>query len=407
MGSILSRNEPSDEAGTIQTDVVPVGATVTYNIRELRDRQVPDAYGNVIPLGQVSGQFYWSAYRQQPGVHFSGRAEMVSEQDKTSSSFSCMMCCPESLLDGYLAADGYLVEEGVSTRVFPERRMMDCYESVYWEPAYVDYFAYNGSVLSVSGDSPNDYAATGEGEGTSGLLAAISGDHWVLVQPEYAEENDHCDATPASAQPQIQIQVVLFETCPRPKEFQLVGYWPNDPVPGAMTFGYDWESTSGNKNDLFNGINRCYVGEIVNYPGGENPWPWPYPFPDVASPNPTRRFIDGNLSGGDTQWPGSPQIQSFRGPPWYDLPKSFLASQSYKWACTCTGGVGNNFQLTTFPGFDSNLIQRSVFELGGAHYYSVSKYSYYLDLQLDGPSSLRAQRPQASRRVLLPTVHTR
>jgi hypothetical protein len=391
----------------MRTDVVPVGATVTYNIRELRDRQVPDAYGNVIPLGQVSGQFYWSAYRQQPGVHFSGRAEMVSEQDKTSSSFSCMMCCPESLLDGYLAAAGYLIEEGVSTSLFPERRMMDCYESVYWEPVYVDYFAYNGSVLSVDGDSPNDYAATGQGEGTSGLLAAISGDHWVLVQPEYAEENDHCDATPALAQPQIQIQVVLYDTCPRPKEFQHVGYWADDPVPAAMTFQYEWESTTGHKSDLFNDINKCWVGEVVGYPGSEDPWPWPYPFPAVASPNLTKRFIPANSdAGGDTQWPGSPQNQGFRGPPWDDA--SFLASQAYKWGCTCKGFVGpNNLQLTPFSGFESILIQRRVFELGGAHYYSVSKSGYYLQMQLDGPESLRAQRPLASQRVLLPTVHTR
>lgn len=64
---------------------------------------------------------------------------------------------------------------------------------------------------------------------------------------------------------------------------------------GTLTFNYTWESSSG----VFADLSTCFVGELLQYPDGRNPWPWPTPpFPIITEPNPpagARYEVVGNL----------------------------------------------------------------------------------------------------------------
>src|SRR5439155_23959072 len=52
------------------------GETATYNLREIRDRQIPDRNGHTIPVSVTGGQFKWFIHGGGSG-RVIGRAEMV------------------------------------------------------------------------------------------------------------------------------------------------------------------------------------------------------------------------------------------------------------------------------------------------------------------------------------------
>lgn len=73
------------------------GQTATFNLKQIRDGQIPDSHGNVIPLTVTSGQFRWSLIQKSPGSpHLIGRSEVVSRSGRVSISYSCPMCCPSN-----------------------------------------------------------------------------------------------------------------------------------------------------------------------------------------------------------------------------------------------------------------------------------------------------------------------
>ena len=116
---------------------------------------------------------------------------------------------------------------------------------------------------------------------------------------------------------------------------------------GTLYFEYQWDSSTGNKNDL----DGCLIGEKVDYPGG-NPYFWPSPWLD-SSRNP----VDLNIAAtsetmADTHYPGtwtSPLISS-----------SFSASQIYRHKC-CEG------EYTTLMGPQS--IDREILHDSGCIMY--------------------------------------
>jgi hypothetical protein len=60
------------------------------NVRALRDGQVKDSIGRVIPLSVTSGRAGWHEHGAQPLI---GRAEVYSASAGVASSFSCGDCC--------------------------------------------------------------------------------------------------------------------------------------------------------------------------------------------------------------------------------------------------------------------------------------------------------------------------
>jgi hypothetical protein len=83
------------DGGPYVTGIISVapGATRTYDIRKLRDDQVPDIYGHTLPRNLGIVQIRWGV---RGNMRLNGRAEVVSIKDKVSSSYSCFSCCPPS-----------------------------------------------------------------------------------------------------------------------------------------------------------------------------------------------------------------------------------------------------------------------------------------------------------------------
>lgn len=67
------------------------GETVAIDIRKLRDEQIPDNHGNVIPLHVMEGQIEW--YGRGPLGQFVGRLVQYNPTTGVSSSMSCETFC--------------------------------------------------------------------------------------------------------------------------------------------------------------------------------------------------------------------------------------------------------------------------------------------------------------------------
>lgn len=69
--------------------------TLAMDVRALRDEQVPDVYGNTIPLGAKRGQIMWSV-RGGDSLAMIGRTEQADLTKGISSNYACQFCCPNS-----------------------------------------------------------------------------------------------------------------------------------------------------------------------------------------------------------------------------------------------------------------------------------------------------------------------
>ncbi len=71
------------------------GQTFVLDVANLRDNQVPDEAGKVIPLDATSGQIHWSVIGTD-NHSMIGRSEQVDPENGISTNFSCFVCCPNS-----------------------------------------------------------------------------------------------------------------------------------------------------------------------------------------------------------------------------------------------------------------------------------------------------------------------
>jgi hypothetical protein len=71
------------------------GQPVVFDLRALRDNQVPDVKGRTIPLGATGGQVHWSIDGEEPRGLI-GRAEQVDLANGIAMTSACAECCPDS-----------------------------------------------------------------------------------------------------------------------------------------------------------------------------------------------------------------------------------------------------------------------------------------------------------------------
>ena len=69
--------------------------TVAFDLRALRDNQVPDERNQTIPVNATRGKIVWSV-RGRNSLALLGRSEQVDLAKGISSSYACFMCCPNS-----------------------------------------------------------------------------------------------------------------------------------------------------------------------------------------------------------------------------------------------------------------------------------------------------------------------
>ena len=80
-----------------------------YDLRKIRDDQIPDSTGHTIPLSVIGGQFKWFIHGRGSG-RLIGRAEMLSVSQGVSSSYSCpgSSCPPQYSWAELSPSDVYL-----------------------------------------------------------------------------------------------------------------------------------------------------------------------------------------------------------------------------------------------------------------------------------------------------------
>jgi len=93
-----------------------VGETAAFDLRKIRDEQIPDRDGNVIPKTVSGGQLRWSVIGGGGNSRLIGRNQVVSISRNVSSSYSCPMCCPDSFYHLAIAPGGGTWPVGGSSR---------------------------------------------------------------------------------------------------------------------------------------------------------------------------------------------------------------------------------------------------------------------------------------------------
>jgi len=164
------------DGGTYRFDVreLVVGETAVFSLNQLRDQQIPDKDGHVLPHTLQSGQFRWSVIGGHGASRLIGRTEVVSPTHNVSSSFSCPVCCPDQLGDLIANPSSFSVIINGSTGVYIDGVYVDCSGHTTWSGHYsysVSWWCQYTSRISFSGSS-NQYTCNGLSTGSSNFSAS-------------------------------------------------------------------------------------------------------------------------------------------------------------------------------------------------------------------------------------------
>jgi hypothetical protein len=145
------------------------GQTAEVDLKKVRDDQVPDVLGNVIPLTVTGGQLAW--YGRANKGEFIGRLVEYNPVAGVSSSFSCVQpChCHAGYISSFVVPVSYDGTVGDSFNVLAFQTDADCngaHEFTHLVPN-ASFFSTNSSVVSVSGNTANLVGA-----GNADIIAA-------------------------------------------------------------------------------------------------------------------------------------------------------------------------------------------------------------------------------------------
>jgi hypothetical protein len=143
---------------------IPPHQTVMIDIRDLRDRAVPDEMGRMLPPEAARGQVQWSMRGNQNQVLI-GRSEQADIARGTSSNYACMNCCPDSFSNGFVDPGGTDGLVGLTNQFTSFEQYSNCYGYVY-EP----------NIAWSSWDSSNYYVMSCYGDGV--VMAENPGEAW-------------------------------------------------------------------------------------------------------------------------------------------------------------------------------------------------------------------------------------
>jgi hypothetical protein len=151
---------------------IKVGETVVYDLRALRDNQVPDERGQKIPLKANRGKIVWSV-RGANSLALLGRSEQVDLVKGISSSYACHMCCPNSVRNTWIDPVSLDIFTGDATTFRGVERDNTCYGGLT-PPYYVgdSWTTDNSNIADVSGIG-SDADVTAVNSGTATITA-----HW-------------------------------------------------------------------------------------------------------------------------------------------------------------------------------------------------------------------------------------
>jgi hypothetical protein len=146
------------------------GETISYDVRKIRDEQIPDSRGRVIPLNVSSGQVHWSANGDGMMI---GRSEQADLVRGISSNYACMNCCEDSpYADTQRVTPGSATVDSETSYLFTaEEQYVDCYGN-YSEFTVVTDATWSSSDTNVATVESLNGNVTGAAPGTATITAS-------------------------------------------------------------------------------------------------------------------------------------------------------------------------------------------------------------------------------------------
>ncbi|MDX6499709.1 MAG: hypothetical protein QOG23_2969 [Blastocatellia bacterium] len=155
---------------------IEAGESVIFDLRKLRDEQVPDIHGDKIPLSVSSGQIHWTKTGIEDGVLI-GRSEQVDSTLGISSNYACANCCDDSATSGRIEPSSATIAVGETYNFVAIDNLQDCYGYSYPQEVYAaQWSSSDENVASVSVGQ-----ATANGAGTATITADFYDTRHVVV----------------------------------------------------------------------------------------------------------------------------------------------------------------------------------------------------------------------------------
>jgi hypothetical protein len=157
----------------LNPQVLAVGETTVFNIKKLRDEQIPDRNGYLIPRLATGGQLRWSVRSGDGTEQLIGRSEVVSLSRKVSSTYSCELCCPYSFDLLVAGPFSFGLVPGQSLTILINGLYRDCFGGNYgpFSGCGDEVASDDPSVLSASLTANGNVTATGVAGGATQIIA--------------------------------------------------------------------------------------------------------------------------------------------------------------------------------------------------------------------------------------------
>lgn len=341
------------------------GQTLAIDVRQLRDAQVPDAFGHTIPMHAQSGQVSWTVKMTTPHAMI-GRAEHTDHEHGVSASYACLNCCPPKTHSVWTEDYPSQLPIGSTVGLLVMAEDEDCYQNIsaaYSMPwPYLNdwYFANTGIATSYS-----DSTVYGVSGGETTFYVDFPGVEYHVEGTEYGW---YCALT----QPPINISGPVQVPPAYPVNFRKTGttyfngFSNMHPLPAIFDY-YTWDSSSGNRSHLA----ACEIWEDLDY----GTWSAP-PFYGQPSNN--------QLKMADATAQSFEDIHGTQGPLLMDNGQPIAGSgpltQRYKYRCTT---IQNNALLDiTGPDVGPHSVTRQTTVNGSNWFFSISKHGSSASCQL-------------------------
>ena len=242
--------------------------TAAFDIRAMRDQQVPDADGKTLPLDAKTGQVNWSM-RGPQNQALIGRSEQVDLTNGISSNYACQNCCPDSFNSGWVDPGGGFGFVGDWWNFTAREQTANCYGSLMapfnvwpsWESA-------NGQVCSCDGGQ-----GIGHLPGFTYLQARWTSYEWGSFESGNPNE---CYERPIDVLAEAFCEILARRVDSVSPERALIGQ-PVDVVINGSGFGTGTPTVSAGSGITVSNVQLINSGEVrarftiaTNAPGGNH-----------------------------------------------------------------------------------------------------------------------------------------
>jgi hypothetical protein len=161
--------------------------TIEIDVKDLRDRQVPDEEGNTIPINMSRGQFQWTLSPEDnvdpeedplSELALIGRSEQIDWGKKISNNYACQNCCTGNTIGAHLSPSSSTVEVDATVRIRAYLEEESCFGFPYSYETGATWGSNNPSIATVSGGT-----VTGKDLGNTSITASFQGPRYISNPP--------------------------------------------------------------------------------------------------------------------------------------------------------------------------------------------------------------------------------